>query len=145
MSRALIEQLLTTDATLAGLGIDANSVFNQHDLRERPKTDHFIVIRWEESTQFSQAYTGMANGLTRAPRVMTLWVHSLEEVSTDFEHIDQIIDRIDFLFADLEDSPGSDGYTITQIRNSGRSGDLEDEVLRTVARNASYSVLYRRT
>ena len=87
----------------------------------------------------------MANGLTRAPRVMTLWVHSLEEVSTDFEHIDQIIDRIDFLFADLEDSPGSDGYTITQIRNSGRSGDLEDEVLRTVARNASYSVLYRRT
>lgn len=145
MSRALIETLLKTDPTLAGLGINDGNVFPQHDLKSRPKTDNFIVIRWEESTQFSQTYTGMSNGLSRAPRVLTLWVHSLQEVSTDFEHIDKIIDRIDYLFSQLENSPGTDGYTITEIRNSGRSGDLEDEVLNTVSRNASYAVLYRRT
>lgn len=145
MSRALVETLLKSDPTLAGLGIDAGSVLTQHDLKKRPTTDHFIVIRWEESTQFTQTYTGLSNGLSRAPRVLTLWVHSLEEVSTDFEHIDQIIDRIDYLFSEIEDEPGSDGYTITTIRNSGRSGDQEDEVLKTVVRNASYAVLYRRT
>lgn len=145
MSRALIETMLKSDATLAGLGVDEDSVFTQHDLKERPKTDIFVVVRWEESMNFAQTYTGMSNGLTRAPRVLTIWVHSLEEVSTDFEHIDQIIDRIDNMFAEVEDEPGTDGYTITTIRNSGRSGDLEDEVLRTVTRNASYAVLYRRT
>lgn len=146
MSRALIETLLGTDPTLAGLGISDEYVIPQHDLNEIPRKDGlFIVIRWEESTLFNQTYTGMGNGLSHAPRVLTIWVHSPREWSTDFEQIDQVIDRIDEIFFQLEDVPGSDGYTVTTIRNSGRSGDLEDEVLRTVTRNAAYDVLYRRT
>lgn len=146
MSRALIESLLSNDTTLAGLGIDENSVFNQHDIDERPRDDGlFLVIRWEESTIFNQTYTGMSNGLTRAPRMLSLWVHSPREYGTDFEEIDQVIDRIDELFEPIEDEPGTDGFTITCIRNSGRSGDLNDEGFVTVTRNAAYAVLYRRT
>ena len=146
MSRALIETLLKTDPDLAGMGIDEDSVFNQHDINERPKHDGpFIVIRWEESMQFSQSYTGMSNGIPRAPRMLTLYVHSPIEISTDFDHIDQIIDRIDQIFYPIEDMPGTDGNTITAIRNAGRSGDLKDEGFMTVYRNATYPVLYRRT
>ena len=146
MSRALIETLLRNDATLAGLGISDEFVSPQHDLNEVPRQDGlFIVVRWEESTLFNQNYTGMGNGISRAPRVLTLWVHSPRKFGTNFELIDQVIDRIDDIFAEIEDEPGTDGYSITTIRNSGRSGDLDDEVLNTVTRNAAYTVLYRRT
>lgn len=146
MSRAYIENLLQNDATLAGLGIVSSAVFNQHDIKERPRHDGpFIVIRWEESTVTSQTYTGMSNGLPRAPRVMTIWVHSPMEKSTDFEHIDRILDRIDSLLNPLEHAEGSDGYTITSVSINGRSGDLKDEAFMTICRNADYGVLYRRT
>jgi hypothetical protein len=146
MSRALIEDLLENDSALAGLGIDSESVFNQHDIKERPRDDGpFVVIRWEESTIFNQSYTGMTNGLARAPRMLSLWVHSPMEISTDFEHIDKILDRIDTVFEMVEDVPGSDGYTVTTIRNSGRSADMNDEGFMTITRNASYAVLYRRS
>ena len=145
MSRALIETLLKSDATLTEIGLPANRIFTQHDFKEVPQSGLFLVIRWEESTNFSQTYTGMGNGISRAPRVLTLWVHSPKDWKTDFELIDQVIDRIDNMFAEIEDQPGTDGYSITSIRNAGRSGDLDDEALNTVVRNAAYSVLYRRT
>lgn len=146
MSRAAIEILLQNDATLAGYGVAQNAIFNQHDIDERPRNDGpFIVIRWEESTFFTQSYTGMTNGLDRAPRMLTLCVHSPLEVSTDFDAIDHIIDRIDEMFKEVEQLDGPDGNTITTIRNSGRSGDLKDEEWMTVYRNAAYAVLYRRS
>lgn len=146
MSRALIETLLKNDGTLAGLGIAQWAVFNQHDISERPRNDGpFLVIRWEESTISSQTYTGMRDGVGRAPRVLTVWAHSPIEISTDFEALDAILDRIDKILAPLENSPGTDGYTITQIQFNGRSGDLKDDGFQTVTRNATYSVLYRRT
>lgn len=146
MSRALIETLLKTDPTLAGLGLEPQFVLNQHDIIERPRDDGlFAVIRWEESQIFSQNYTGMNNGIARAPRMLTIWIHSPMEWSTDFEAIDQVLDRIDAMFDPIEDEPGSDGYSITNIGNGSRSGDLKDEGLMTVTRNAAYRVLYRRT
>ena len=146
MSRAAIETLLETDTTLAGLDEVSSYIFNQHDIVERPRHDGvFIVLRWEESTVFSQTYTGMNDGIGRAPRVLTVWVHSPIEVSTDFEFIDEILDRIDQLFSPIEHLEGSDGYTVTQVQFAGRSGDLKDEGFMTVTRNATYSVLYRRS
>lgn len=146
MSRALIEQLLTTDAELNAMGINSDTVFNQHDIDERPFDDRrFIVLRWEEATNFSQSYTGMRNGINRAPRMLTIWVHSYSKWSTDFEAIDSILDRIDDIFDSVIGQPGSDGYTVTVIRNSGRSGDLKDDGWQTVTRNGAYAVLYRRT
>lgn len=146
MSRAYIEELIGNDTTLAGLGITPEYVIPQQDLREIPRKDGlFIVIRWEESTIFSQNYTGMSNGLSRAPRLLSIWVHSPICWSTDFERIDRVLDRIDSLFSEIEQADGDDGYTITTIGNASRSGDLEDEYLMTVTRNAAYRVLYRRT
>lgn len=146
MSRALIEQLLWQDSILPNYGIDQDAVFNQHDINERPFDDRpFVVIRWEEATNFSQSYTGMGNGLDRAPRMMTLWVHLPKQRGTDFQYIDTILDRVDEIFDSVEDMAGSDGYSITTIRKSGRSGDLFDEHFQTAVRNAAYAVLYRRT
>lgn len=146
MSRALIETLLKTDPALAGIGLLPQFILNQHDVVERPRDDGlFAVIRWEESTIFSQNYTGMNNGIARAPRMLSLWIHSPMEWSTDFELIDQVLDRVDVMFDEIEDMPGSDGYSITNIGNSSRSGDLKDEGFMTVTRNAAYRVLYRRT
>lgn len=141
MSRALVETLLTTDEALAALGIDETSVFNQNDVMERPKNDGpFIIVRWEEVT-----LSGLAPRLGRGSRLLTIWVHSPKEISTDFNALDEIIEAIDALLLPLENEAGTDGYSITNVRKSGVSGDLYDEGLNTVTRNAGYGVLYHRT
>ena len=141
MSRAYIETTIGSDSTLAGLGIDDTSVFNQHDIDERPKNNsRFIVLRWEELV-----LSGIATSLERGARNLSIWVHSPKEVSTDFDAIDKILDRIDELLGAIENAAGSDGYTITTVSKAGRSADLYDEGFNTVGRSALYRVLYRRT
>lgn len=135
MSRAAIETLLKNDSTLAGKVV---AVENQWDIKERPShTGRFIILRWEEPNSFG--------AVKRSSRLLTVCVHSPKEFSTDFEAIDQILDRVDKLFDPIEHLVGSDGYTITEIQNSGRSSDFYDEAFNTVYRTGAYAVLYRRS
>lgn len=139
MSRAYIENLLSNDGILAGYGVSQYAVFNQHDINERPRNDgRFIILRWEEPTSHNSV-------LNRSPRLLTVCAHSPLEISTDFDTLDKILDRVDALLLPLTGVSGSDGYTITSVASSGRSGDLKDEGFMTATRNAGYAVLSRRT
>ena len=146
MSRAAVFDALSGDTALNALGISEDTIFPNFSSDTRPVGNGaFLILRWEESTLYSQTYTGMQNGLNRAPRVLTVWAHIPIEVSTDFVRIDQILDSVDEVLLPMEHVEGSDGMTVTCIRPSGKSADQKDEGYNTITRNAAYGVLSRPT
>jgi len=145
MSRAGILTALRNYSPLTSV-VPANAIVPNYSRDERPSKDGpFIIIRWEESTLYSQTYTGMSNGLDRAPRTITVWAHVPRENTTDFWVLDNILNLVDDALVYLEHVDGGDGYTITCVRKSGRSRDLVDEGYNTITRNAAYGVLSRAT
>jgi hypothetical protein len=55
---------------------------------------------------------------------------------------DRILNRVDDILLPIEHKTGSDGMRITCIDKQGRSGNLIDDGWKTIARNATYGVLY---
>lgn len=146
MTAVAVFDLLTSDSILNGFGINEDTVSEITDIDTRPVHDgYFAVLKWQESTLYSQAYAGLRNGIDRAPRVLEIWVHVPLTITRRYNTIDKILDRIDELLTAIEHLPGDDDDTITMIRKAGRSGNLTDEGWQTATRNAVYGVLYRRS
>lgn len=138
-----IYESLTQDDELEELGITEGKVFEMQSVDERPVDNgYFVIINWQESTVYSQTYTGMANGINKAPRVMMLWVHTPMDKTRDYRIIDRILNRVDEILLPIEHKIGSDGMRVTCISKQGRSGNLIDDGWKTIARNATYGVLY---
>jgi hypothetical protein len=144
MLPVVIYQKLANDTYLQQqCGITASRIFELQSVDERPCDDgFFIIVNWQESTIYSQTYTGMRNGITKAPRVMMIWVHSPKDIGRNYRPIDKILNRIDDLLLPVEHETGSDGIRVTCIDKQGRSGNLVDDGWKTIARNATYGVLY---
>jgi hypothetical protein len=141
MSRVGILQALRNYAPLTAL-VPANNIYPNYSRDEPPsKTAPFIIIKWQESMNFTQTYTGMSNGLDRAPRVLLVQAHIPKEKSTSFSRIDKILDRIDEALLPLEQVADGKGKTITCVRKAGRGSDLFDEGYNTITRQATYGVL----
>jgi len=147
MLPVLIYEKITEDVTLqTNFDIDESRVFELQSVDERPcDTGFFIILNWQESTIYSQTYTGMKNGIVKAPRVMTLSVHSPIDRGRDYRPLDQILNRVDQLLLDIEQESGSDNMRVTCVSKQGRSGNLIDDAWKTITRNATYGVLYDET
>ena len=147
MLPVIVYEKITQDSVLQNdFGINGSRVLELQSVDQRPfDNGYFVIINWQESTIYSQTYTGMQNGIVRAPRVMTLWVHQPLDRGRDFRPIDQILNRIDQLLLPVEQESGSDGMRVTCIAKQGRSGNLVDDAWKTITRNATYGVLYDET
>jgi hypothetical protein len=140
---AVYEKLANDNYLQTQCGINGSRIFELQSIDERPVDDgFFIVINWQESTIYSQTYTGMRNGITKAPRVMMVWVHSPKDTGRNYRPIDKILNRIDELLLPIEHEIGSDGIRVSCVAKQGRSGNLIDDGWKTIARNATYGVLY---
>ena len=141
MIPAAIYEKLSGDSYLQSeCGITGEHIFELQSVDERPFDDgYFIVINWLESN-ISQVLGSSAIG--KGPRTMTLWVHSPLDRGRDFRPIDKILNRVDELLLSMEQEIGSDNVRITCITKQGRSGNLIDDGWKTIARNATYGVLY---
>lgn len=144
MLPAIIHEKISQDSTLTSqFGLNANKVLELQSIDKRPfDSGYFVVINWQESTIYSQTYTGMQKGIVKAPRVMTLWVHTPMDRSRDYRPLDKILNRIDDLLLPIEQQSGTDGMRVTCISKQGRSGNLIDDAWKTITRNATYGVLY---
>lgn len=139
MLPTIVYETLAADDDLQDLGVTEDRIFERQSLDERPYDDGYtVVINWQESTMYSQTYSNLA----RAPRVMTLWVHTPKDKTRDYRTIDQILNRIDILLLGIEQRTGTDGMRVTCIAKQGRSGNLIDDGWKTITRNATYGVLY---
>ena len=144
MTVQAIFDTLAASTELNALGIDETKIFESHSIDERPvHSGPFMVLKWEEPTNYTSSYTGSVNGIQRAPRTLTVWVHIPWDETREFNLIDQILDRVELILDGMEHVPGLDGYTVTLANPAGRSGNLADEGFKTITRNAVFGVLYR--
>jgi hypothetical protein len=128
-------ELLADQPALAALGVSGDRIKELQSTDERPFNDgHFVIANFEEQS--------LIPTLNRGPRVVTLWVHSCDDRSRDYRPIDRILRAIDDVFSSVEHYTGSDGVRITGFRRQGRSGNLRDPSWETIARTATYSILY---
>ena len=75
------------------------------------------------------------------PRVLEVWAHIPLEVSSDYGRLDEILHFVSVALVALEQTPGTDGFTVSQIIEHGKSADFYDLVYNTISRNASFGVL----
>ena len=136
--RAAVLDLLRGDSQLATLGGTGFVVEAQFSYDQRPNDrGAFIVIVWRH-TDFDDDMQ------ENAEHHFDLYVHIPVSVSTDFVRIDNIIDRVDEIFKNVEDAPsvlGGDGWQLNFIGFEGRSMDMTDEGYQTICRQASYMAL----
>lgn len=142
MSRAVVLDAIINDTVLAGMGFDGDNVLPNYTAEQRPSDNMFIVLRWETT---DVTLRGDDSTMMRGPRNVNTWVHMYREFSTDFNRIDTVIDRLDFVLSNIIDVPGSDGRTVSQITAGGKSRDLKDDGYQTYCRSASYQVFSRVT
>lgn len=135
------DDFLNNDLNLAGFIYELQTL--KEGVEGRPRADGpFVVFNWQESTIYSQTYTGMQNGIDKAPRVLQIWVHIAKSATTDYDDLNRILNRIDALFDPMEHVTGTDGQRVTVVRKAGRSANLEDPGYETITRHAIYGVLY---
>lgn len=135
---AIYEKFSTDNYLTTQCGITTSRVVELQSVDQRPFDDgSFIVLNWQESSTYGV--------LLRAPRVLTVWVHSPLDRGRDYRILDKILNRIDDILLSLEQFKGTDNVRITCVNKLGRSGNLIDEGWKTIARNATYRVLYDET
>lgn len=130
-----VHELLAGEPRLVAFGVSGQRIKESQSVDEKPFDDGvLIVVNFEEQS--------LIPTLNRGPRVVTVWVHSCDDRSRDYRPIDRVLFAIDQIFADVEHYTGSDGVRITGFRRQGRSGNLRDPGWKTIARTATFDVLY---
>lgn len=135
---AVFERIVN-DNELNSHGITSSTVFELQSVDERPlDTGYFVILNWQESSLFAPG----RNSVNKAPRILTVWVHTPLDRSRDYAPIDRILNRIDSILLSIEQEIGTDGVRVTCVTRQGRSANLIDDGWKTIARNATYGVLY---
>ena len=136
MSRAAVVDTLMTAPGLNTLGLDSDSIF-QAELEKRPLDAIFAKIRWGVEG-------GYVFGTVKPPRRLMVYVHIPWEKTNDYTVIDDALEVVEDVLTGMEQVEGTDGYTVTCVRYTGRSEDLKDEGLQTFYRWAAFEVLSRK-
>lgn len=139
MKPIIIYEKLSSNSVLNSLGINGNSIFELQSLDERPNLSCFLVINWQDSTQ--NFFNSQSFNLN-IPRTMTLWVHQPWDITRDYSIIDKALNEVDKELLSLEQNLGTDSIRVSCVDKISRSGNLMDEAWKTIARNATYRVLY---
>jgi hypothetical protein len=143
MSRAVVYQALTNNSQLQALGFDNAHVLVNYDGEQRPSITinntqpYFMVITW--------GVQDIINGLWHGPWHFDVWIHMDQEYSSDFDHIDQIVQILDSALTGIVDTAGADGRSVTVIEQEGRSQDLQDDSYLTFCKRISYRMISRVT
>jgi hypothetical protein len=139
MSRNATFEVLATNADLNALGITRDSIWHNWTLEERPNpTGPFVLLQWgaQDPPPFQQEPV-------KSPERLSLWLHFPKELNEDFTQIQRTLDLCDTALYTARDVVGSDGYTLSFVRATGRSGDLDDTGFNTISKNAGYEIFYR--
>ena len=125
--RQTLYQTLVSDPGLLALGLGEGRVLTQHSKDSQPTDGAFIVIRMLERN------APLFKVLPYGNQIVQFWVH---DEPSDFERIDQIIDRLKVLLPTLENTKafGTSDRWIQDVTWQGESQDFPDDDARTVTR-----------
>lgn len=124
--RSLVFDALTTDPILIGYGITDDSAFAV-DV-DTPQTRPFLQLRWGNNDVGIAAVT---------VRSLVVWVH---DSPADYTKIDAILLRLRNLIPLLVGESNGQGWVVDVTWN-GDSEDLTDDGHKTIARNASFTLV----
>jgi len=114
------------DAELNSLGITRDSI-NSGDV-DTPSQRPYIVFRWGE--------TNPGVDVVRQ-RSLVVWVH---DRPNDYDRIDQIIKRIRDVLTSIAAQRTDTGW-ISSIDWTLDSGDLSDDISRTIIRTSTFNIV----
>lgn len=135
MRPSLIHELLVADATLQGLGIDADRIMESQSIDTRPfDSGVFLTVSFEETS-----YTLPIN---RGPVIMTLAGHIPMDDGRDFTDIHIALNAAQVVLTAIENGVGNDGVRVGQASPLGRGANQTDEGWMTLTKTATYRVLY---
>ncbi|AZS12565.1 tail terminator [Mycobacterium phage DrLupo] len=137
MHPAVLYDKIVHDPEMNSLGITPSRFKELDSIDKRPfDSGYFIVTRWLDQD--------LHPTINRGPRDLMVWVHTPKDRSRNFLILERILERINDIWASVEAESGTDGVRVTSVKRRGQSGNLEDEGWKTIARNATFSVLYDR-
>lgn len=133
--RALVFSRITTDSQLNTLGFTVSNTFTQHDT-DTPNVRPFAVLRWGGTDLGLNDFdTKVGSNLRR----LSVWCH---DDPGDYERIDQYLSRVRTVLTGLYGTyVGDVGKFVGQITWNGDSDDLNDDVVGTITRNASFTIV----
>jgi hypothetical protein len=136
-ARAAVFSLLTTDLVLGAepYSIGPDHVWPNGALDVSPRDGYFLCLRWEEQT--------LDFGSIGA-ETLTVWAHVPREISTDYVPLARILGRVRDILLDAEHVAGEDGV-LSCAKFNGMSGDFNDSILKTITKNAAFSVVANRS
>lgn len=136
MGRVALMELLSTDATINALGINASHIWPNFALDISPRQDGiFLILRW-----------GGVNSRFGDPggaRSVKVWAYQAIQLGTDYGDIDKVLAAVTDVMIGTIHYEGTDGSSITTADFRGLSEDLRDQGYDAIARNAEFTVLCR--
>lgn len=134
MARDAVFQLLSNDTELQGYQAGGIEVMGSARTDSPKRTKVFIVIGVRESPK---AFGNVA------AQEFVIWAHQARELARSYQLIDQILERAKELLTSATHVMGADGWEMSSATWLGNSGDLEDQSLNTLTKNASFRVASR--
>lgn len=129
--RAFVFGLLTTDAELNELGLNADSTFITHDV-DTPQVRPLMVLRWQRTDPgMGDEETDWVNF-----RRLQVWIH---DEPGDYDRIDRALRRVRSVLMNVRGTyTGTTRHWVTQTNWEGDSDDLRDDDAGTIARHAQF-------
>jgi hypothetical protein len=129
MGRAAVMELL-----VSGLPMDADRVWPNFALDGPPSGPGvWVVLRWgAEQVRF---------GARGGKRDLNIWAYSRRADSTDYEVLDQVLFKVEYLLTHTVHYTGNDGSKFITADFQGFSEDLLDNGYDAIAKNARFVVL----
>jgi hypothetical protein len=133
--RSLVFSTLTTDTYLNSLGFTPANVFTTHD-EDTPQARPFMILRWGRTdVGLNDEPAGIRSNLRR----LMVWVH---DNPGDFDLIELSLDRVRTVLTGMSGAwTGTVGKYVGQIKWDGDSDDLRDDVVGTITRNSSFTIV----
>lgn len=132
MSRVAVYELLRDDLYLQTVyGFNADRIMPAHSVDTIPRTGHFLILHWEEITLAK---------VVRPIQILTVWAHRPIERSTEFNELEDILNRVQEVLEGAVHFEASDGSKLAGVEFTGQSGDLKDSGYNTITRNAGFEV-----
>lgn len=135
MGRAVVYQLLASDAELVGLGLPEGNIYASSAV-DTPASWPFLILRWQER---DVAHTDPELGDVGGEWLLQLWAHDRGQ---DYMRIDALLERGRQLITGAAQYTAA-GETLVAARWAGDSPDLYDDGFRTVTKHADFQVVSR--
>lgn len=132
--REFFFRMLDNAPSLSAMGLRSGSVYQANTIDTSPAERPFLSLSWGGRLRAG----GVPASFPIHPRVLTVWVY---DEPGDYRRIDRMIVDIRHLIIGTVAQEVGDGLYVSEVRWTGDSQDLYDDVYKAILRTTSYEVI----